>query len=661
MCQIVDHFYIAAETDSCIDIDNGNENMITLSVDTVYVHDDMIYPLTRSDDLLNPERSEDKGFQVLFLEVVGKAVGGSYDKAGSSEQVIACCPRVGSNILKIPKACCISFSEMPNYRPGLLFSSMYFWTLIEEVPSEAHVYLHMPDHWICHPSALLLQLLMNLKQCKSYCQSSSKQITDSTVVLVLRPLQFRDYRDLRRCAKLITPVQFLPEKMKEKLITDDGVDIRVIDTRGIFSVKHLQTLVPKFLKWLKNTNESYTIPDGVIDSNIGLKNNVFSLSQTESEIRVPAHMLFDKEAVYIIVGGLTGVGWWMVKILAKYGAGIIVTFGRRSCEQRQAEIDDLSSLYKCHIKHMTVDVRNSKSVQDAITEIGSQPQQRNIRGIFHGAGVLDSVLARDLTKDRLKGVLFPKIMGAVNLHRLTKGLNLDYFMMTSSLASFVGSPGQSNYGAANAFMDSLANWRRSQGLAAQSVNWGAIGAGMAAEEKTAKELEKRGHQLLNEEEFESCFIQSLLTNESTVGYAKIIHENMKVDFDNPHMKPVAAKMEFLWEEDFIKEGEIGSSSIIGTFDSGSLAFLEPKERKIGMEKILRSICEKIITENANEISLSESYVSLGSDSMSALNLSNVLQAATGHNIPSEKFLDPTFTLQDTVDILCAKFTSTSSD
>ena len=676
--QIVAPFYIAAETDSHIEKDYGNENTLTLVVENVYAHDDIIYPLTRSDDPLNSEMNRATGFPVTVLEVVGRTASveasmrGCEDNAYSSDHFVACCPRVGSSILQVPKACCVSLSEVPNYRPGLLFSCAYIWTLIEEVPPAAHIYVYTPDNWAHPKSVLMPQLLTSLKQCISCYQSSPSQITDSTVVLVLRPLHIRDYQDLRRCTKLITPIQFLPEKMKEKLITNDGVDVKLIETRGIFSIKNLQILVPKVVKWLKNTDEWHTRPNGLNENNTCWQNDFLDEqtvvvcednkkefhSQTVSEIKVPTHMLFDKESIYIVVGGLTGVGWLMVKILAKYGAGNIVTFGRRTCRQSQSKIDNLSSLYKCQIKHMTVDVTNFNSVRDAMTQIISQPQQRNIRGIFHGAGVLDSVLVRALTKDRLKGVLSPKIMGAVNLHRLTKGLNLDYFMMTSSLASFVGSPGQSNYGAANAFMDSFADWRRSQGLAAQSVNWGAIGAGMAAEEKTAKELERRGHQLLNEEEFESCFIQSLVTNESTVGYAKIILENMKVDFDNPKMKAVAAKMKFLWEEDFIGERETGSSSITGTFDTRSLAILEPEELKIQIEKILRNTCQKIITENADGISLSESYVSLGSDSMSALNLSNVLYDATGHTIPSEKFLDPTFTMQDTIDILCAKFTST---
>ena len=681
MRQIVDPFYIAAETDSYIDIDNGNENMITLVVENVYFHDDMIYPLTRSDDLLNPEMSRATGFSVTVLEVVGRAarVGASNgerdENAFGSDHFIACCPRVGSNILQVPKACCVSLSEIPNYRPGLLFSCAYIWTLIQEVPPAAHIYVYTPDNWAHPKSVLMPQLLTSLKQCASCYQSSPSQITDSTVVLVLRPLHIRDYQDLRRCTKLITPVQFLPEKMKEKLIINDGVDVQLIETRGIFSIKNLQTLLPKVVEWLKDAKEWHTRSERENENNYSwlndsMGNQAFGVcesigkdfrSQMISEIKVPTHMLFDKESVYIVVGGLTGVGWWMIKILAKYGAGNIVTFGRRACRQEsQTEIDNLSNLYRCHIKHMTVDVTNFNSLREAMTKIMSQPHQSNIRGIFHGAGVLDSVLVRALTKDRLKGVLSPKLVGAVNLHRLTKGLNLDYFMMTSSLASFVGSPGQSNYGAANAFMDSLANWRRSQGLAAQSINWGAIGAGMAADEKTSKELEKRGHQLLNEEEFESCFIQSLLTNETTVGYAKIIHEKMKVDFENQKLKTMATKMEFLWEENFIETKETDTPSNTGTFDSSSLASLEPKQLKIQIEKILRGIWEKIITENADEISLSESYVSLGSDSMSALNLSNVLHDTLGHTIPSEKILDPTFTLQDTVDILCSKFTSTSS-
>ncbi|WNZ66021.1 SDR family NAD(P)-dependent oxidoreductase [Myxococcus sp. MxC21-1] len=95
-----------------------------------------------------------------------------------------------------------------------------------------------------------------------------------------------------------------------------------------------------------------------------------------------------------------------------------------------------------------------------------------LRGIVHAAGVIaDGVLAQ-LDAERLRTVLAPKVQGAWNLHAQTLGRPLDFFVMFSSAASMLGSPGQGNYAAANAFMDVLAHHRRAAGLPALSVNWG---------------------------------------------------------------------------------------------------------------------------------------------------------------------------------------------
>ena len=84
--------------------------------------------------------------------------------------------------------------------------------------------------------------------------------------------------------------------------------------------------------------------------------------------------------------------------------------------------------------------------------------------------------------EHLKHVLSPKVQGAWNLHQLTKDMPLDFFVCFSSVASLLGSPGQGNYAAANAFLDGFVHHRRSLGLPGLSVNWGPwADMGMAAD------------------------------------------------------------------------------------------------------------------------------------------------------------------------------------
>ena len=96
-----------------------------------------------------------------------------------------------------------------------------------------------------------------------------------------------------------------------------------------------------------------------------------------------------------------------------------------------------------------------------------------LRGVLHAAGVVDDALLTRLSVDRFAPVMAPKVRGAWNLHVQTANSPLDFFVMFSSGAALLGSPGQANYAAANAFMDALAARRCSEGLPAVSIAWGA--------------------------------------------------------------------------------------------------------------------------------------------------------------------------------------------
>lgn len=87
----------------------------------------------------------------------------------------------------------------------------------------------------------------------------------------------------------------------------------------------------------------------------------------------------------------------------------------------------------------------------------------------------------------------PKVAGTWNLHRATQGLPLDLFVMFSSVASFLGSPGQGNHAAANAFLDAFASYRRARGLPALTINWGAWSdIGAAARRQIGGRIAMRG-------------------------------------------------------------------------------------------------------------------------------------------------------------------------
>lgn len=111
----------------------------------------------------------------------------------------------------------------------------------------------------------------------------------------------------------------------------------------------------------------------------------------------------------------------------------------------------------------------------------------------HLAGVLDDALLGQQSVERFRTTLAPKAFGAEYLDRLTKGDHLDFFIVSSSVSSLFGSPGQSNYATANALLDGLIAQRRAQGLPATGINFGPWGqGGMASSEAATANISAQG-------------------------------------------------------------------------------------------------------------------------------------------------------------------------
>lgn len=193
--------------------------------------------------------------------------------------------------------------------------------------------------------------------------------------------------------------------------------------------------------------------------------------------------LLNDEAVYLITGGFGGLGLACAERLIQWGARNLVLLSRtgpgdhvrRACEK----LEQGGASVAC----ICADVGSRDELGAALD--GVRARGLKLGGIIHAAGVLNDGVLVYQSAAAFDEVMRPKIDGAWNLHELTRGDQLDFFVSFSSIAALLGSPGQSAYAAANAYLDALMRYRRSIGLPAVGINWGAWSeVGMAARQQS---------------------------------------------------------------------------------------------------------------------------------------------------------------------------------
>ncbi|MFD8104505.1 type I polyketide synthase [Nocardia fluminea] len=183
---------------------------------------------------------------------------------------------------------------------------------------------------------------------------------------------------------------------------------------------------------------------------------------------------WDATGTVLVTGATGGLGGLVVRHLAaRHGIRSFVLASRRgtAAEGAAEMLADLAE-QGVAVQLVACDVADRAAVADLV---GRVPENMPLRGVVHLAGAVADGLFEALTPDRLAAVLRPKLDAAVHLHELTRDADLSSFVLFSSTAGVFGTAGQSNYAAANAFLDALAHHRRAQGLPAVAVAWGPWG------------------------------------------------------------------------------------------------------------------------------------------------------------------------------------------
>ena len=197
--------------------------------------------------------------------------------------------------------------------------------------------------------------------------------------------------------------------------------------------------------------------------------------------RAPPATGIRTDGTYLVSGGLSGVGLETARWLAIKGAGRLVLFGRKGLTREAEPAVTEMRAAGAEVWAEQLDVADRAGLSALLSRVRASGFP--LRGVIHAAGTLDNATLASQDKSRFDTVFRAKHDGAAALHALTRIDPIEIFILYSSVASILGAAGQINHAAANAYMDTFAHERRSHGLPALSINWGAwsdVGAAAGA-------------------------------------------------------------------------------------------------------------------------------------------------------------------------------------
>jgi malonyl CoA-acyl carrier protein transacylase len=322
---------------------------------------------------------------------------------------------------------------------------------------------------------------------------------------------------------------------------------------------------------------------------------------------------------YLITGGLGGLGLKLAQWLVEQGAKYLILVGRRGASSKANQTIKALEQAGAKILVTQADVSQEKDLLRVLEAYkASMPP---LGGIVHAAGIIDDGILQSQSWERFRKVMAPKVLGTWNLHNLTQDIPLDFFIMFSSLSSLGCSPGQGNYAAANAFMDASAHYRQAQGLPALSINWGPWAeVGMATNQDY--DFNREGLNLISPEQGLQAFTQLLQSRQAQVGVFSIEWEKFSERYPyaqrSPYFQKMLGKTATLPSQAKLEKNE----PIIFK----QLLEISSEQRQKFLQSYLQSCIAQILQMQIEQISLTDSLLDLGMDSLMVMEAINQLKS-----------------------------------
>ncbi|WP_107658780.1 type I polyketide synthase [Nocardia suismassiliense] len=338
-----------------------------------------------------------------------------------------------------------------------------------------------------------------------------------------------------------------------------------------------------------------------------------------------ADQAFVADGTYLVTGGYTGFGLWTAQWLVDKGARTVVLVGRRA--QVDAENESVIAAMResgAEVVLERADVSSEAEVVGLLERLAELPP---LRGVFHAAMVLDDVALTQMTEEQFLRAVRPKIDGAWHLHNHTRALDLDAFVMYSSMSWYIGTPGQANYAAANGFLEALAAHRRDLGLPALTINWGAIGEVGFIVRNKLDTLARMGWKAISPDTacgfVGRCLAQGV-SRASVFGVDFVMMSQVMPSFRS------SLRLAHL-----AVDGASGSASTFGAESlRAELVELAPDEREARLVTALSEQVSRIFDMPVDRLAHDVSLTDLGMDSLMAGQIRNVLAKQLDIDFPT---------------------------
>ncbi|MGW3426087.1 SDR family NAD(P)-dependent oxidoreductase, partial [Streptomyces phaeochromogenes] len=351
---------------------------------------------------------------------------------------------------------------------------------------------------------------------------------------------------------------------------------------------------------------------------------------TEPTAQVP----FGPDSTVLITGGTGALGGLMARhLVTTHGVRRLVLAGTRGeAAPGIGELRDVLGASGAVVSVVACDAADREQLAAVL-------DRHSPTAVVHAAGVNDDGIVESLTPERLDRVLRPKLDAALHLHELTREHRLTAFVLFSSVMGVLGGPGQANYAAANTFLDALAQRRRAEGLPAVSLAWGTwapTGGGMSEhiEERDLARMARAGLLPLPAESGGALFDAALSLDEALAVPARLDLGALRRKAADTVVPPLLRAL-------------AGTRLGTGPRTTGSvrslarrLAALAEGDRSELLRDLVRTHVAAVLGHpSPATIDGGLAFKEIGFDSLTALELRNRLNAATGLRLPATMIFD----------------------